>query len=236
MLKIYDNKADVPEAIIEHYSKRSDGKWEPQIEGINSVGGLLTKRDELLEKVAEIPKLTKKIGEFESQEILSPGKVAVDKKEFETIKAEHEAYVALGKLDEIKPKVDGYEELKTKDERRAKEETYRSAAKIAGYDETKFIKLASDDNIETVTKTVNENGKPVEKVFVKTKVDGKDTETAITDYVTTSPNFAPFADSLTAVSTTSGTKVIRQGPSTPATPTIETEKEAIRASGAYGAL
>lgn len=235
MLKIYDKREEIPETVIEHYTKRSDGKYEPQVEGINSVGALLAKRDELLDKVKEIPQLKTRISELEGLETLPDGKVAVDKTEFETIKAEHEAFTALGKLDEIKPKVEGYDELKTKDERRVKEELYRTAAKTAGYDETKFIKLASDDNIETVIKSVTEDGSTINKVFVKTKDEkGKETETAIADYVKQSPNFAPFADSLTANDTPTGTKVIRQGKTTSATPTIETEKEAIRASGAYG--
>lgn len=235
MLKIYDDKADVPEAFAEHYSKRSDGKYEPQVEGINSIGALLAKRDELLDKVKEIAPLKTKVLELEGLETLPAGKIAVDKKEFETIKTEHEAFAALGSLDDIKPKVEGYDDLKKKDDRRAKEETYRAAAKTAGYDETKFIKLASDDDLVTVTKTVSENGKSVEKVFVKTTDEkGKEVETAITDYVTQSPNFAPFADTLTASGATSGTKVIRQGTGNSVTPTIETEKEAVRSSGAYG--
>ncbi|MEO5859170.1 MAG: hypothetical protein ABIR33_09505 [Pyrinomonadaceae bacterium] len=237
MLKIYDSKDQIPEALLEHYNRRADGKYEPIVEGINSIGGLIEKRDELLEKVKTIPGLKTRIGDLEGLETLPSGKVAVDKAEFETLKAQHEAYSALGEIDAIKPKVEGYDDLRSKDDKRAKEEVYRTAAKTAGYDESKFIKLAGDDNIETVIKAVTENGKSVEKVYVKTKDDkGKETETAIDDYVKTSPNFAPFADSLTVNSTTNGTKVIRQGPTTTATPTIETEKEAIRANGAYGAL
>lgn len=236
MLKIYETREQIPEGLVEHYAKRSDGKFEPQIEGINSLGGLLTKRDELLEKVKDIPGLKTRISELEGLETLPTGKVAVDKKEFDTLKTEHEAYTALGKLDEIKPKVEGYNDLKEKDEKRSREETYRAAAKTAGYDESKFIKLASDDQLETVTKSVNEDGKQVDKVFVKTKDDkGKEIETPIADYVKQSPNFSPFADSLTASGTApDGTKVIRQGSTTPATPTIETEKTAIAGSGIYG--
>lgn len=234
MLKIYDSKDQVPEAVLEHYNKRSDGKWEPEVEGINSIGALLSKRDELLEKITEIPKLKTKITKFEGMETLPEGKIAVDKKEFDTIKAEHESYTALGKLDDIKPKVEGYDELKTKDEMRAKEEVYRTVAKASGFDEGKFVRLAQIDGLNAYQKTVNENGKAVEKYFVKTTKEGKEVETAIADYVTQSPNFAPFADSLTATGTTNGTKVIRQGPAGSVTPTIETEKEAARSSGVYG--
>jgi hypothetical protein len=234
MLKIYDQKSDIPEALAEHYTRRSDGKYEPQIEGINSLGGLLAKRDELLEKVTEIPKLKTRVTELEGLETLPAGKIAVDKKEFETLKADHEAYTALGALDEIKPKVEGYDELKTKDETRSRLETLRSIAKAEGFNEDKFTVLVGDKPFDTVLKTVNENGKAVEKYFVKhTNEKGKEVETPIPDYVKSAPNFAPFAAELTASGPTNGTKVIRQGTNNSATPTIESEKEALRATGAY---
>jgi hypothetical protein len=47
MLKIYDKLDDIPESLREHYHKRADGKFEPDVEGINSIGGLLAKRDEV---------------------------------------------------------------------------------------------------------------------------------------------------------------------------------------------
>lgn len=233
MLKIYDNKADIPDALTEFYSRRSDGKYEPQIEGINSIGGLLAKRDELLEKVREIPGLKTKIADLEGQETLPAGKIAVDKTEFETMKSEHEAYTALGKIDDIKPKVEGFDELKEKDETRSREESYRAVAKASGFDEDKFVFLSSQAKPEFVLKSVSENGTNVDKYFVKTKDDkGKEIETPIADYVKESPTFKPFADSLTS-SGTNGHKVIKQGTQSSVTPTIETEKEAVRASGAY---
>jgi len=234
MLKIYDSKDQIPEGMVEHYERRSDGKYEPQVEGINSIGGLLAKRDELLDKVKEIPGLKTKVAELEGLETLPSGKIAVDKKEFEAIKSANDAYVALGTLDEIKPKVEGFDELKQKDEDRTRAETYRTVAKTSGFtNEDGFIRLAQIDKLEPVLKSVQENGKAVDRYFVKTTKDGKEVETPVTDYIKDSPNFAPFADSLTVSSHSPGTKVIRQGTTTP-TATIETEKEAARASGTYG--
>lgn len=236
MLKIYDNKADIPEALVEFYQKaEKSGKYEPKIEGVNSISGLIAKRDELLEKVREMPKLQEKIADLEGQPTLAAGKIAVDKKEFDTLKTEHEAYAALGKLDDIKPKIEGFDDLKTKDETRERQETYRAAAKAAGYDETKFVKLAFDDSLQTVIKTVKESGQDTQKVYVKINKDGKESEMAITDYIKESPNFKPFADSLQSP-TTHGTKVIKQGITNPATPTLETEKAAAIASGVYNSL
>lgn len=234
MLKIYDAKDQIPEGLVEHYERRSDGKYEPKIEGINSVGGLIAKRDELLEKVREIPMLKTRIADLELLETVPEGKIAVDRTEFENLKASNEAYAALGTLDDIKPKVEGYDELKTKDETRSRQETLRAIAKTEGFNEDKFLVLVGDKPFETVQKTVNENGKAVDKYFVKhTDEKGKTVETAIADYVKTAPNFAPFADTLTASSTPQGHKVIRQGNTTPATPNVDTEAEAQKASGKY---
>lgn len=237
MLKIYDAKDQIPEGLVEHYERRSDGKYEPKIEGINSVGGLITKRDELLEKVREIPTLKSKIVDLEGLETVPDGKVAVDKTEFDNLKASNEAYAALGTLEEIKPKVEGYDELKTKDETRSRQETLRTVAKAEGFNEDKFLVLVGDKPFETVKKTINENGKAIDKYFVKHTDDkGKEVETAIADYVKTAPNFAPFADTLTASSPLLGHKVIKQGITTPATPNVETEAEAQKATGKYNSL
>lgn len=238
MLKIYDAKSDIPEGLAEHYERRSDGKYEPKVEGINSIGGLIAKRDELLEKVREIPTLKSKIVDLESLETVPDGKIAVDKTEFESLKAGNEAYAALGTLEDIKPKVEGYDDLKSKDDARAREETYRTVAKASGFgNEDGFIRLALLDKIETVQKTVNVEGKAIEKHFVKHLNDkGKEVETAVEDYVKTAPNFAPFADSLTANGTAPGQKVVRQGVTTPATPNVDTEAEAQKARGKYSAI
>lgn len=237
MLKIYDNKADIPEALVEYYQKaEKSGKYEPKIEGINSVSGLIAKRDELLEKVRELPKLQEKIADLEGQPTLAPGKIAVDKKEFDTLKSEHEAFTALGALDDIKRKVEGYDELKEKDETRERRETYRAVAKSAGYDDEKFSLLADQAKPSFVLKSVNENGKQVDKYFVKTTNEaGKEIEKPITDYVNESPIFKPFAESL-AAPVSNGTKVIKQGFTQPATPTLETEIAAAKASGVYASL
>jgi hypothetical protein len=243
MLKIYDAKSDIPEGLAEHYERRSDGKYEPKIEGINSLGGLIAKRDELLEKVREIPTLKSKIVDLESLETVPEGKIAVDKAEFDNLKAQTEAYAALGTLDEIKPKVEGYDDLKARDESRSRQEQLRAVAKAAGFNEERFLVLVGDKPFETVQKTVNDNGKAVEQYFVRHTDDkGKTVETAIQDYIQTAPNFAPFADTLTAGSGGQqhhqplGHKVIKQGTTTPATPNVETEAEAMKASGKYAAL
>jgi hypothetical protein len=239
MLRIYDNKADIPEALVEYYAKaEKSGKYEPKIEGVNSISGLIAKRDELLEKVRNIPKLEEKIADLEGQPILAAGKIAVDKKEFETLKAEHEAYAALGNLDEIKPKVEGFDALKAKDETRSREETYRAVAKAAGFtNEDGFLRLAEIEKLTPVLKSINENGKQVDKYFVKTTNEaGKEIETPITDYVKESPTFKPFAESLTSTPAAHGQKVIKQGSTTPPTATLETEIAAAKASGVYSSL
>jgi hypothetical protein len=238
MLKIYDNKADIPEALVEFYQKsEKSGKYEPKIEGVNSISGLIAKRDELLEKVRELPKLQDKIADLEGQPILAAGKIAVDKKEYDTLKTENDAYAALGTIDDLKPKVEGYDALKAKDETRERQETYRAIAKAAGFtNEDGFMRLAEMEQPAFVLKSVQENGKAVDKYFVKTTNDaGKETETPITDYVKESPTFKPFAESLIAPPS-HGQKVIKQGFAQTATPTLETEIAAAKASGVYSSL
>jgi hypothetical protein len=51
MLKIYSSESDVPTELKDHYAE-VNGKWEPKLEGVTSLSGLLAKRDELLGKVS----------------------------------------------------------------------------------------------------------------------------------------------------------------------------------------
>lgn len=241
MLHIYDTEQEIPEAVREHYVRRSDGKWEPQIEGINSVGGLLAKRDELLNKTREMPRLQARLAELESGEVLVAGKIAVDKKTFDDLTSENEAYKALGPLDEIKPKVEGFDELKQQQEAKSKEETYRAVAEAAGFNVDRFVSLASIEKIEPIELAIKENGKDVKKWFVPTTdpTTGKEIKQPIEDYVKESPTFQPFADTLGDIETkptgngNGGVKMFKQGGTKPATPTIETEKEAAAKRAQY---
>lgn len=174
MLKIYDKQSDVPEDEKEffdkHYKKRADGKWEPDIEGINSIGGVLTKRDELLEKVKEIPTLKTRIAELETLDILPAGKIAVDKTEYETEKAKLDAYSSLGEIDAIKPKVEGYDTLSAENAATKRKELLTKAFKAAGVtniDAALDLKASDALNLETEEK----DGKTV--FYSVTEKDGK---------------------------------------------------------------
>lgn len=211
MLKIYDKREDVPETLLEHYNKRGDGKFEPSVEGINSIGGLLAKRDELLDKVKEIPQLKTRVSELEGQEVLTAGKVAVDKTEFDTLKTENESYKSLGNLDEIKPKVEGYDALKTETETARKRETLTKAFAAAGITNLSAafnLKQSDSLNIESETKdgkevfyavTTDDKGKTDKKVF-----DGEFIKEA-----------DGFKDILPALSGKTGTAMFKQGSGSP---------------------
>lgn len=235
MLKIYDTKDSIPESLLEHYVQRTtDNKWEPKVEGINSIGGLIAKRDELLEKVKEIPVLKQKVADIESLEVLSSNHVAVSKDKA----AQLADYEALGTLADIKPKLERHDEIVAKDADRERTETLRSVARRNGFtNEDGFISLAKIDNLETVTKTVKENGKEVERDYAKSKdVSGKEVEMSLTDYVASSSTFKPFADALksTVTSEGGGKKVITQRVEQPSDKqTLETEKERLLATGNY---
>lgn len=202
MLKIYDKREDVPEEFLEHYLKRSDGKYEPQVEGINSILGLLSKRDELLEKVKEIPQLKTRISEFEGQEILTPGKVAVDKKEFDELRTENEAYKTLGTIDEIKPKVEGFEDLKAQTKQALRDKALMAAG-VTDLDRARRFKAYDELEIESETK----DGK---EIFYRVTRDdkGKESKTAFDGEVLKSDG---FKDDLGSLLAPAGTRVIRQG-------------------------
>lgn len=205
MLKIYDKKEDVPEEFLEHYAKRSDGKYEPQVEGINSIFGLLTKRDELLEKVKEIPTLKARISEFEGQEVLTTGKVAVDKKQFDELTTENEAYKALGTLDEIKPKVEGFEDLKTQTKQALRDKALMAAG-VTDLDRARRFKSYDELEIESEIK----DGK---EIFYSVRKDdkGKELKTAFDNDVLKSDG---FKDDLGSLLGESGTKMFKQGTTT----------------------
>lgn len=202
MLKIYDNQLDVPAEMKEHYHKRADGKFEPQVEGITSIGGLLNKRDELLTKVSEIPNLKTRILELEGQDTLPQGKVAVDKKDFDQL----ESYKALGNVDDIKPKVEGYDALKTETENIKKREILTRAASAAGVTNANaFLNLKTTDslNLESEIK----DGK---EIFydVKTDDEGKTVKTVFdNDYLQKADG---FKDNLASLTAGEGKKMFRQ--------------------------
>ncbi len=202
MLKIYDQQTDVPDEMKEHYHKRADGKFEPSVEGITSIGGLLNKRDELLTKVADIPNLKTRILELEGQDTLPQGKIAVDKKDFDAL----ETYKALGDVNDIKPKVEGYDALKTETEGARKREILTRAASAAGVTNLNaFFNIKQTDALSLESETVDGR----EKFFAVSKDDkGKVTKTAFdNDYLTTADGFKDVLGSLTAGE---GKKMFRQ--------------------------
>jgi len=172
MLKIHDRLEDVPEDLREHYGKRSDGKYEPQIENVNSVLGLLNKNVELLEKVKEIAPLKTRVAELEAQEVLPSGKVPIDKADFDAL----ETYKALGNLDEIKPKVEGYDALRTEAETAKRRDLITRGLKAAGVKNTDpafnlrqidglSLEPETKDGKEIFYAVTEDNGKRVKRAF-----------------------------------------------------------------------
>lgn len=199
MLKIYDKQSDVPEEEKEffdkHYKKRADGKWEPDIEGINSIQGVLTKRDELLEKIKEIPTLKTRIAELETLDVLPEGKIAVDKKEWEEKTKALESYSELGDLETIKPKVEGFDSLKAETEATKRKELLTNGFKFAGVENIEAaldLKASDTLNLETEEK----DGKTV--FYRVVEKDGK-TEKLLFDnaYIKEADGFKNHYNSLT---------------------------------------
>ncbi|HEY0659599.1 MAG TPA: hypothetical protein VGD05_14080 [Pyrinomonadaceae bacterium] len=193
MLKIYERLDDVPEELREHYGKRTDGKYEPQIENINSIGGILNKNTELADEINKV--LKPRLREYEGKEVLTAGKIAVDKTEFETIKAEHETYKTLGSLEEIKPKVEGYDELKTETETAKRKELITRGLKAAGItnpDPAFNLRQIDTLNLEPETK----DGKEI--FYAVREVDGKRTKTLFDgEYLKEADGFKDILPTLT---------------------------------------
>lgn len=195
MLKIYENKEQIPEALLEYYAKRSDGRYEPQVEGINSILGLTAKRDELLEKVKEIPALKTRVSELETVETLPAGKIAADKKEFDALKTENEAYRSLGTLEEVKPKLEGYDALKTETETNRRNALLDEAFGYAGVKNKKTARdLRQSDSLNIETETVD----GVKKFYnVSTDDKGKPVKTEFnSEYLKTADGFKEVYSSL----------------------------------------
>ena len=101
-LRTFNSEADVPPELKPYYSEKN-GKWEPQFEGVDSISGLVAKRDELLGKVSghagelqekqtEIERLT---GELQNAKgsTIQRGYEAVPKADAELVRAVKEAGV-----------------------------------------------------------------------------------------------------------------------------------------------
>jgi len=73
-LQIYNSKTDIPAELQEHYVKRSDGKYEPEVEGYTSLSGLLAKKEELQLKVRNHSQSTRALESEHEAELLEQKK------------------------------------------------------------------------------------------------------------------------------------------------------------------
>jgi hypothetical protein len=177
-LPIVKSLNDVEESLREHYVKRGDGQFEPEVEGYTSLSGLLAKKEELQGKVrnhsAEVRRIqTEHERELAEQKEESDRKIRDAETKLATQKAEHETQVeelkkqvrvpddqvAIPKADaELLTKYkelgepDSLTEMKTKhDELSAKE---AAAQKLASLE--KIGKIAKIPNTKAFAKLANQ--------------------------------------------------------------------------------
>lgn len=167
---IYDNYKEIPED-LQSKATEVDGKWEMD------AAGLLGKNSELLKNLkqanASNEKLSEAVETLKTQ-ILTPNKVAVDKREFDALAAENEAFKTLGAFDEIKPKVEGYDDLKIQAGQAVKDRALQSAGvnDLAGarqfksYDELDFEAEIKDGKEIFYRVATDDKGKAVKTAFV----------------------------------------------------------------------
>jgi len=145
-LKTYTDESQIPTELKDFYAERN-GKYEPQVDGVDSISGVLAKNTELLGKVsghateiagkdAEIQRLSGQLATA-SNSTLPRGHVAVP-----TAKAALlEQYEPLGTPEELKTMKGEHGTLKTRTEAIEREKHLRAVARASDYDEEAFIRL-----------------------------------------------------------------------------------------------
>lgn len=191
-LKTFNAEGDVPPELKPFYAANASGKWEPQFEGVDSISGLVAKRDELLGKVSgHASELTAKDGEISrlkseltSANVVPRGYKAVPNADADLL----EKVKAQGTADEVVAKLTEYPTLKTKvttQERRTHLDAIRRAE---GYGETAVDVLEMIQNFPEVelrdTAEKNADGTPKKQAIAKIKgADNVVTEKPLADYM-----------------------------------------------------
>jgi hypothetical protein len=187
MLQSFNNQADVPEALREHYSKREDGKWHVDIPDEHPAVKHNAKL--LSEKQGAETKVTQLTSDLESARAgnLGRGQVATTKADMALL----DEFKALGTLDEVKVKVTEHGTLKEADTKRAREDKLRLVAKELQYDNVDaFIRLPNLPDFDIRT---DKDGK---KVVALVKDGDKFIEKPATEYLESSPDHSPFLAAL----------------------------------------
>lgn len=194
MLSIYNTLEDVPEVLREHYRKQ-DGRYVPHLSEDHPV--VAHNKTLLSEKSAATAKVKELEADMEQAKSTSlpRGHVAVAKADAELL----DKFKSLGKPEELTAKLGEHEVLKAEVDRHKRDSHLEQVAKVMGYDNVEAFKRLSnlpdfeikgEGDKRTVVAKVRDGDKIVEKPAV--------------DFMTTSPDHAPF---LGALKTTGGVQV-----------------------------
>lgn len=213
MLKpFYQNEADIPENLKGAYTVKN-GRYE--LDELEKDHPVLLKNKELLEKnstfAADNQRLIGEVATLESK-ALPKGKVAVDKTEYETLKTAHdtlktenESYAALGKADEVKSKVEGYEQLKIQAKAMVRDKALMAAG-VIDLDKARRFKSYDELEIEVEVK----DGKEIFHRVTK-DAEGKDSKVVFDGELLKSDG---FKDDLGSLVGSGGQKMFRQSTTT----------------------
>lgn len=247
-LKTYTQESEVPTELKSYYVQK-DGKWEPQVEGIDSVSSIAAKNRELLGKnkeqetainqlTADKAQLTNDLGarttelsQAQSQRIPT-GNVAVPKKDADLIAKLKEQDLTPETVLSTLNEVEGI---------RKENAEFKLSNSIAEFAEVEKIanvkalgRLIKQDGVTPTIKEVEENGTKVKRGFLVAKEGEQEKEHPYSDYKTA--NWGDFVSALDAEAAPrkSGTPKDPdpKGPTTP-TEKLEMERVAQAATGRY---
>lgn len=197
----YANESDIPENLKGAYVARNSryelAKLEADHPSIVALDEIKLKHDTLKTQNGELLEAQTRL----ESKLLPDGQVAVDKTEYETLKTENEGYKALGELSEIKPKVEGYDELRTTTKQAVKDKALMAAG-ITEVDRARKYKSYDELDIESEIK----DGKEIFYRVVKDE-KGKESKVVFDSEVLKSDL---FKDDLGSLLSGSGTKMFRQ--------------------------
>jgi hypothetical protein len=217
-LKTYTDESQVPPELKDFYAERN-GKYEPQVDGVDSVSGLLAKNTELLGKVsghateisgkdAEIQRLSGQLANA-SNSTIPRGHVAVPSAKAALL----EQYEPLGTPDELKTIKTEHGTYKAESEATKREKHLRAVARASGYDEEAFIRLPELPEFELRdSDEKDEQGNPKKQAVAKIKgADNVITEKPIKQWLETSEQHKPLLPALLVQKQTNGTPLPSHG-------------------------
>lgn len=190
-----------------------------------------THQNAIAQKDAQITSLTTEVTVAKQTQVLPAGQVAISSEDSDFLNKVR----GIGKFEDIKAKVEGYDTMKVEVETQKRKELLIEAAKAHGFDPDAFVLLAEPKKLnESLELRMVDDGKgkgeKIKQFFVKAKDPATNQETFVplNEFIKTDDAFKPFLGSLTPKAGNANTVTI------PNNGTGETPKEASGAAAYIG--